>query len=189
MRVVCWFGLAALLTLPLPAGTTCRFPAIDARQFNVLKRFLAKQYYTRDYAETVRSYTKSFPHYDRAYALRVSAAPVPDSALIAAYVSGFPFCGSGGCTLLVLQPTRHGFRIVGEQDMVFSPVMLLPTGKANHPDLGVWSRGYPEGGHEVAIRFVGRRYKLRDTQLLSHDAHHMTGKALVAAGDTGCSVL
>lgn len=188
MRLWSFLAAALLLDAPLSATTPCRLPAIDAQQSIQLKRFLAKSYYTPDYAEAVRNYARSFPDYKRTQALRFSAASIPGTDLTVAYVSGTPFCGSGGCTVLMLRKTAHSFDILGEEELVFGPVILLPTRRAGYPELGVWKRGYPDGGHEVAISFDGRRYKLRETRYIARDGQHPIGKILIGDNDKGCPV-
>lgn len=91
--------------------------------------------------------------------------------------------------MIIVRPSGRSFKVVGEADMVFNPVVLLPTRRAGYPELGVWRRGYPDGGHEVAISYNGRRYALRETNQLSRDARRMTGRTLIRREDRGCPVL
>jgi len=182
-------GAALLLACPFSAQSSCWLPAIDRQHLVDLRHFLAKRYYTSEYAHALPNYADMLPKPITDYALRFSAASIPGTGLFAAYVSGTPFCGSGGCVVIIVRPSGHSFKIVGEVDMVFNPVMLLPTRRAGYPELGVWRRGYPDGGHEVAISYNGRRYVLRETNRLSRDARRMTGRTLIDREDRGCPVL
>jgi len=182
-------GAALLLACPFSAQSSCRLPAINHQQSVDLRHFLAKRYYTPEYAHNLPNYADMPPKPIADYALRFSAASIPGTGLFAAYVSGTPFCGSGGCVVIIVRPAGHSFKVVGEVDMVFNPAMQLPTQRAGYPELGVWRRGYPDGGHEVAISYNGRRYELRETSHLSRDVRRMTGKTLIDREDRGCPAL
>jgi hypothetical protein len=57
------------------------------------------------------------------------------------YVSGQGWCGSGGCTMLILQATKSAFKVLGRVTIVQLPVRLLPSLSYGHPDIGVSVHG------------------------------------------------
>lgn len=75
------------------------------------------------------------------------------------YVSGQGWCGSGGCTMLILEPTGSSFRVLGRVTIVQLPIRLLPSMSNGHPDVGVGVQG---GGvnsrYEAVLSFDGNTY-------------------------------
>jgi hypothetical protein len=69
------------------------------------------------------------------------------------------YCGSGGCTLYVLSPGRHGERRVMSATATQLPIRLLATRTHGWRDIGVMVGG---GGiipsYEARLRFDGHRY-------------------------------
>jgi hypothetical protein len=57
------------------------------------------------------------------------------------YVSGQGWCGSGGCTLLILEPVSSSFKVLGRLAIVQLPVRLLSSAKVRYPKLGVRVEG------------------------------------------------
>lgn len=57
------------------------------------------------------------------------------------YVSGQGWCGSGGCTMLVLEPTESWFKVLGRVTIVQLPIRLLYSTSHGHPDIGVIVQG------------------------------------------------
>jgi hypothetical protein len=75
------------------------------------------------------------------------------------YVQGEGWCGSGGCTMLVLAPSHGAWRVVGETSVTRTPVRLLETRSHGWRDLGVMVEGGGiQPGYEAALSFNGRRY-------------------------------
>ncbi|MGB3738076.1 MAG: hypothetical protein WA948_01860, partial [Pontixanthobacter sp.] len=67
------------------------------------------------------------------------------------YLGGPSMCGTGGCTLLVLQPEGDGFRKIGSLSVAQLPVGVLATSTNGYKDLGVTIGG---GGLESSIAKV-----------------------------------
>lgn len=75
------------------------------------------------------------------------------------YVSGWAWCGSGGCTLLILEPTDSSFKVLGRVTIVRLPVRLLHTMNHGHPDIGVLVQGGGvQAGYEAVLSFDGVTY-------------------------------
>lgn len=82
------------------------------------------------------------------------------------YMAGAHWCGSGGCTLLVLEPEGEGLRELGRTTISHPPVRVLNTRTNGMPELSVRVRGdyYPGDGPKlVALPFDGETYALNPT--------------------------
>jgi len=80
------------------------------------------------------------------------------------YVRDPSYCGSGGCTLLILSPRGHGYRVVLRTTVTQLPIRLLSSSTIGWRDVGVAVAG---GGvhspYVVRLRFNGRRYPSNPT--------------------------
>jgi hypothetical protein len=75
------------------------------------------------------------------------------------YVTGPSWCGTGGCTLLVVTRERDSFRVVARVTLVRPPIRALASTSNGCRDLGVWVQGGGiQPGYEAALRFDGARY-------------------------------
>jgi len=92
---------------------------------------------------------------------------------IVVYVTGTSWCGSGGCTVLVLQPHDSSYQLIGDIPIVWPPICALHQRTNGRRDLVVWIRGggiIP--GYRAVITFNGRRYPDGPT---GPSAHRLTG--------------
>jgi len=80
------------------------------------------------------------------------------------YLEGQDWCGSGGCTMLVLAPARGAFTIIGRTTLVRLPIRVLPENSNSRADLAVHVQG---GGilnaYEARLRFNGENYPSNPT--------------------------
>src|SRR6185312_637047 len=75
------------------------------------------------------------------------------------YVSGQGWCGSGGCTMLILEPAGSSFKVLSKVTIVQLPIRLLPSVSHAHPDIGVIvSGGGIMPGYEAVLSFDGESY-------------------------------
>src|SRR5665213_2647415 len=75
------------------------------------------------------------------------------------YVTGRGWCGSGGCTLLILEPSADTFKVLGDLSVIQLPVKVLPGFTKGHPEISVSARGVSVGSeYRVPLSFDGRRY-------------------------------
>lgn len=75
------------------------------------------------------------------------------------YVSGAGWCGTGGCTLLILEPRGRDFRVVGEVSVTRLPIGVLPTASHGWRDITVAvGGGGIIDGYTAILPFNGRRY-------------------------------
>jgi hypothetical protein len=117
---------------------------------------------------------------------RYSAAEVPNTKFIIAYLQGDTWCGSGGCTLLVLKPSGSSYSVAGKILAVHAPILDMNKITKSFPELGVWVRG---GGIEVGYETVltpkrGGKYPLSSV-ISKKRVSISAGKTLISAGDQG----
>lgn len=75
------------------------------------------------------------------------------------YVTGRGWCGSGGCTLLILEPSADTFKVLGDLSAVQLPVKILPGFKNGHPSISVRARGIKVGSeYRMKLSFDGGNY-------------------------------
>jgi hypothetical protein len=96
------------------------------------------------------------------------------------YISGQEWCGSGGCTMLILEPTGSSFKVLGRVTIVQLPIRLLRTMRNGHPDIGVFVQG---GGillaYEAVLTFNGRKYPSNPSLPPARKASSIQGKAII----------
>ena len=93
----------------------------------------------------------------RVAAARVALGPGLAHAVVA-YLTGRGWCGSGGCTTLVLAPAGGTYRVAGRIPVTRLPISVLPSAHHGWADLGVWFRD-ARTARRAALRYDGRRYR------------------------------
>lgn len=76
------------------------------------------------------------------------------------------WCGSGGCTLLIIEPLASGLSELGRVTISYPPIRVLETRSHGMPDLSVRVRAdyYPGDGPKfVVLPFDGQTYALNPT--------------------------
>ncbi len=75
------------------------------------------------------------------------------------YLTGGGWCGSGGCSTLILQPEGSSYRIITELPYVNLPIRVLNTSSNGWRNLTVWVRSGGVGTrYETELRFNGKTY-------------------------------
>jgi hypothetical protein len=78
-----------------------------------------------------------------------------------AYLSGDGWCGSGGCTTLVLAREGMAWRVITKIPVTWPPIRVLPTRTHGWRDISVRVRG---GGvrpaYDAVLRFDGKSYPM-----------------------------
>lgn len=75
------------------------------------------------------------------------------------YLSGQAWCGSGGCTMLIVAPQDQSYRVVTEVPITRLPIRMLATKSNGWHDIGVVvAGGGILQGYEAKLSFDGRRY-------------------------------
>lgn len=123
---------------PAPAPTPAAAPSIDP----------TLDAHVRDYAR------------DGSMPLRYVTARTGDDpqALTLVYLVGGDYCGSGGCTLLILRKNVDLYERLGRLTVVRTPIRILQTSSHGMPDLAVAVSGGGATPHEALIPFDGQRY-------------------------------
>jgi len=92
------------------------------------------------------------------------------------YLMDPDWCGSGGCSLVILSHRQDGYRVLLRSTITRLPIMLLATNSHGWRDIGVTIHG---GGimqaYEARFRFNGHRYPNTTMPL-----RHREGKVLIS---------
>ena len=134
------FAICALL----PAQSTAR----DSGKEESLKKFL------RGYVSNSRVADDRTTRYAAAFVdLKEDGT---EEAIV--YLMGPLWCGSGGCSCLVLLPAGESYKVVTKTTITQPPIRLLSTKTNGWHDLGVWVKGGPHPGFEAKLKFNGKKY-------------------------------
>lgn len=80
------------------------------------------------------------------------------------YLMGGSWCGSGGCTTLVLAPHGRSYRIVTTITITWPPILVLVNKSHGWHDIAVRVEGGGiQPGYEAVLRFNGRTYPSNPT--------------------------
>jgi hypothetical protein len=72
---------------------------------------------------------------------RVAIARVPRTRFYVAYLQASTWCGSGGCTLLILKSAGASYEVAGKVTTVWEPIVYLGAKGGGAPAIGVWVHG------------------------------------------------
>lgn len=75
------------------------------------------------------------------------------------------WCGTSGCTLLMLHAKRHGFIIAGEAPDIRTPLYISDTHTNNWRDIITYSSGNIDKAKYSAFKFNGTAYQFNDAAL------------------------
>ncbi len=96
------------------------------------------------------------------------------------YITDPYYCGSGGCSLVILSPYRHSFRVVMKSTIVKLPIRLLSTSTHGWRDVGVTVQGGGIiGAYEARMRFNGLQYPSNPTLRPAIRLKAPSGKILI----------
>jgi hypothetical protein len=117
---------------------------------------------------------------------RYSAVAASKAGLVVAYLQGSAWCGSGGCTLLILKPSGSSYKVYSKILLVHEPIMDLRKVTNGLPELGVWVQGGGiEIGYEAALIATHKgKYPLSAAMVQKHMPVN-SGVMLLGAGDRG----
>jgi hypothetical protein len=97
------------------------------------------------------------------------------------YVSGQGWCGSGGCTMLILEPSGSSFKVLGKVTIVQLPIRLLHSISHGHPDIGVLVQGGGIlSGYEAVLSFDGKSYPSNPSMPPAQKVTAARGKVIIA---------
>lgn len=109
----------------------------------------------------VRSYASKSPAPDEdtryAYSKVSLSGRKRDEVIV--YLMGRQWCGSGGCSALILEPRGSSYRLITKTTITQLPIRVLETQTNQWRDIGVQvSGGGIQKGYEARLRFNGRKY-------------------------------
>jgi hypothetical protein len=91
------------------------------------------------------------------------------------YLMSNRWCGSGGCTTLILVPNGDAWRLLSKVTITRPPIRVLASKSSGWRSIGVWVEGGGiEPGYEAELRFNGKTYPRNPSTL---PARPLTGKA------------
>lgn len=97
------------------------------------------------------------------------------------YVSGPGWCGSGGCTMLILETSGSSFKVLGNVTVVQLPIRLLHSMSHGHPDIGVLVQGGGIlSGYEAVLSFDGKGYPSNPSMPPARQVAAARGKVIIA---------
>ncbi len=121
----------------------------DSAADSVLKAFL------QNYLKSGSSEFDKTTRYSAAPA-NLSDAKVPE---VVVYVAGHAWCGSGGCTMLILRPDGVSFTVIARTTITRPPIRVLQTATNGWHDVGVWVQGGGIlAGYTAVLSFNGKAY-------------------------------
>src|SRR5436190_1567725 len=75
------------------------------------------------------------------------------------YLMGGEWCGSGGCTMLILASEASSFRVVTKITITRPPIRVLSSTSHGWHSIGVWvAGGRIEPAFEAELSFDGKSY-------------------------------
>ncbi|HEY2662508.1 MAG TPA: hypothetical protein VGI79_22515 [Caulobacteraceae bacterium] len=170
--------LAALVVLGLAAPVTAAAPSPSADDTLKVKRFLSSYF------------LKNEDTPDPSVHVAMAFADLKGDGQLDAvvYVSGGGYCGSGGCTTLVLVPSASSYKVIMDEPITIRPIRLLRTSTKGWRDISVVRKGELRGDHfeydEIVRSFNGSRYRDKRKVPLMGSAR-LPGKDLIAADNDG----
>ena len=91
------------------------------------------------------------------------------------YLTSDGWCGSGGCTALILAPQGSSYRVITKTTITRLPIRVLASKSHGWHDLGVWVQGGGiRAGYEAKLLFDGKTYPGNPS---TPPARRTTGKA------------
>lgn len=82
-----------------------------------------------------------------------------NSQQVIVYLIGTSWCGTGGCTTLILVPKESSYTVLTEMSVAQQPIRVLETKSNGWHDLGVWVQGGGiRPGYEARLSFDGKTY-------------------------------
>jgi hypothetical protein len=113
----------------------------------------------------------------------------PGTTVTLVYLQSSGNCGTGGCTLMILQPKGTSFHVEKSFPAALRPVTLLPEQHFGRPDIGIRCRCEPTKDgwafYQIPLRFDGRRYQRLLKLHLSAEGRPLKGRVLIGKNEPG----
>jgi len=110
-----------------------------------------------------------------------------NSQQVIVYLIGPAWCGTGGCTTLILVPRDSSYMLLAEMGVAQQPIRVLETKSNGWHDLGVWVQGGGiQPGYEARLSFDGKSYPSNPTVPPAQPlTTKVKGKVVVSYSATG----
>jgi hypothetical protein len=149
-------GLTGMLIMSALCGTLMSATSLSqdrvsrgAAADGELKAFL------QDYLKSVSGEFDKTTRYSAVFA-KLSGAKMPE---VVVYVSGRAWCGSGGCSMLILRKEGPSFTVITRTTITRPPIRVLQTTTNGWHDVGVWVQGGGiQPGYTALLPFNGTAY-------------------------------
>jgi hypothetical protein len=145
-------ALACMAHSTLPVATQAqRQPAApSSTRADSLKRFLQK------YLKEPHSYFDETTRYFPAF-VDLNGDGTQE---VIVYVTGEGWCGTGGCTMLILARKDSSYRVITTVPATRPPIRVLEDTSNGWHSIAEWSvGGSPEPGYEAELCFDGKTYR------------------------------
>jgi hypothetical protein len=104
------------------------------------------------------------------------------SQQVIVYLTGREWCGSGGCTTLVLVPKDSTYKVQTKMTVTRLSLRVLSDHNNGWHDLGVWVQGGGvEPGYEARLRFNGTKYPNNPTPQATRLNRNVEGQVVIPA--------
>ena len=149
--------------------------------------------YTTAQEEPLRRFLRSYvggPNSNEGKVTRYFAAFVhlrdDETQQVIVYLSDDGWCGSGGCTMLILEPKSETYRLVTKVMTTRPPIRVLRTKTNDWHDIGVHVQG---GGvvhaYDAKLPFNGKSYPISPSRTAQRLTTETPGEIVVPTGVTG----
>jgi hypothetical protein len=143
-------------------------------------------------ASFLKSYvsTSLLPHDDASYAYSIVRLSGRKAKEVIVYLTGRNWCGSGGCTALILVPNGSSYTVVTRTTVTQLPIRVLNSRTKGWHDVAVWVEGGGiEPGYEARLRFNGNKYPSNPTVAPAlHLRSRVAGKIVIPRSAEGISL-
>lgn len=159
------YGVFVLIAVAIAAQAQS-----DADSADPVKNFLRSYLQSRGDGRTTR-YTAAFAD--------LNEVGKPETIV---YLTGPAWCGSGGCTALILVSNGSTYDVVTKMTVTRLPIRVLETKTKGWHDLSVMVGGGGAAEHEAKLRFDGRKYPTNPSIVPAINlATPMKGKVVISA--------
>lgn len=164
-------GNSAILSKAGPALAVIR----DASEYRELEAFLKRYVDDHRVARDQTRYAAAFVHLNKG-----------GSRQVVVYLSGDAWCGSGGCTTLVLTKPGSDFQVISKITISNLPIRVLDSVSHGWRELSVVVEGGGiQPGYEAALPFDGARYASNPSVPPAKRMSRRQGRVLIPEGDMG----
>ncbi len=118
------------------------------------------------------------------YAHRFVALSGKENWQAIVYLTGPGWCGTGGCTLLILTEESSSYKVISHIPAIRPPIRQLQSRSHGWHDLAVWRAGGGYRGHEERLSFDGESYWWNSSDSAGgRSVEKMGGKIVLSSKD------